>query len=320
MRKTGNTVSTLISLPVLFVLVLLLPSTAMSLNQDALYSDIGRQLQQGEPLVVTSYIGLWYDNNHEPDKNLYWGNLGGQYFLFNNSNGIEKLPDRYRAGSLKNVATNISNAVVDNLKNYKWERVYHKKENIDPIRIAVFKMTVQPNEFWRTKGVTRPFTIYNVMLAYSNMEMAMVDMVMHLKQDKARVIEGDQLRLDLGEQSRILGYIGHNIYYGGACSVDNLQALPFTSGKEKGLFFLGCQSCRWCADKFEGPHVANLLFCKTNMAPEGYIMLALLDGLSRGLPGVELLTLCNRVYGISQGQGPNIRLFVSKTLKDENSP
>ena len=320
MKKGGSPVTRIIVIAVLFSLSLVIfRSNAFSLEIDQMYSDFAAQLQEGKPIVVTSYIGLWYDNNHEPEKNLYWGNLGGQYFLFNNSNGIGKLPDRYRAGSLKNVATNISNAVVDSLKNYKWERVYLLKKDDDPMRIAIFKMTVFPNEFWRSKGVSEPFDIYNVMLAYSNMERSMADMVRHLKQNSACILEGKDLHLDLGKQSRIMGYIGHNIYYGGTCSIDNLQVLPFTSEDKKGLFFLGCQSFKWCTDKFEGPQVANLLFCKTNMAPEGYIMLSLLDGISQGLSSGELVKLCNRVYGIAQGQGPNISLFINGNLKTQGA-
>lgn len=320
MRKTGNSISGMTTLSLLFVFgFFIVSSYALPLNLDQLYSDIGRQPQQGEPIVVTSYIGLWYDHSNEPERNLYWGNLGGHYFLFSNSSSIATLPDRYRQEGLKRVTTNIRKAVVDNLKNYKWERIYYEERDSDPTRIAVFKMTVEPNEFWKSMGVTKPFIIYNIMLAYSDMERAMGDMVAHLKQDKARVIGGDQLKLDLGNQSLFLGYIGHNVYYGGTCGIDTLETLPYTSSEKKGLFFLGCQSSEWCTSKFEAPSVANLLFCKTNMAPEGYIMLALLDGLSRGLKGDELVTLCNRVYGIAQGQGPDISLFVNGNLKTQGS-
>ena len=238
--------------------------------------------------------------------------------MFKNSPLIQNLPDRYRNNAdLRRIAGNISRAVTGNLTNYKWVKVYYHKKDTDPKRIAVFKITVEPNGFWRSKGVDKPFTIYNVMLAYSDMEKCMKDMVHHLKQDRAPVIGLSQDNLDLGQQSRIIGYIGHNIYYGGGdfCSIDNLESVPFTSKKGKGLFFLGCMSASWCTEKFTSPHVANLLFCRTNMAPEGYIMLGLLDGLSRGLSSDELVGLCNRVYGISQGQGENIRLFVNGEFK-----
>lgn len=283
---------------------------------ELLYQELALQLQEGKPIVITSYIGLWYDHQNEPERNLYWGNMGGHYFLFKNSPSIQNLASRYRNNAgLRRIAGNISRAVTGNLTNYKWVQVYYHKKDTDPKRIAVFKMTVEPNGFWRSKGVEKPFAIYNVMFAYSDMKKCMKDMVHHLKQDRVSAIGLSQRNLDLGQQSCIMGYIGHNIYYGGICSIDELESVSFTSKKEKGLFFLGCMSARWCPEKFISPHVSNLLFCETNMAPEGYIMLGLLDGLSRGLSLDELVGLCNRVYGVSQRQGENIRLFVNGEFK-----
>ena len=241
--------------------------------------------------------------------------MGGHYFLFHHSNSIERLPELYQNSEvLKRVATNISSAVTQNLVNYQWDQAYYQKNDTDPKRIGIFKLTVEPNEFWISKGVKKPFHIYNAILAYSDMEKCIKDMIYHLKQDKAHVIKWDNNEIDLGKQSQIMGYIGHNVYYGGTYEIDDLESLPYTAQNKKGLFFFGCQSSKWCTSKFESALVANLLFCKTNMASEGYIMLGLLDGLSRGLKGEELVKLCNRVYGIAQGQGPNIRLFTNGNL------
>ena len=209
------------------------------------------------------------------------------------------------------MAQNISNAISQHLRNFSWKSVYYEINDRNPIHIAVFKMNVEPNKFWRNNGVTNQFTIYNVMLAYSNMEKCMSEMAHHLKKDKALCLKWKNTTIDLGRESQIIGYIGHNIYYGGFCEIDNLELLLYESNMSKGLFFLGCQSAKWCRDKLVSPSVANYLFCNTNMAPEGYIMLAFLDGISRGLADNALVDICNRVYGIAQGQGEKIRLFVN---------
>ncbi len=85
---------------------------------------------------------------------------------------------------------------------------------------------------------------------------------------------------------------------------------------KKGMFFLGCQSARWCENKFESPMVANLLLTRTNMAPEGYIMLALLDGVAKGLRERDLVSLCDRVYGTAQGVGEGVKLFATDWLDE----
>ncbi len=151
-----------LTLSALFILGFFLPSIAFSVGVEELYQDIARQLQEDKPLVVTSYIGLWYDNNHDPERNLYWGNMGGHDFLFRNSRSIENLPERYWAGTLRDTAIYIKNAVVGNLRNHEWERIYIENWDADPIRIAVFKTTVRPVPFWESKGVSRPFILYNV--------------------------------------------------------------------------------------------------------------------------------------------------------------
>ncbi|MFC1812342.1 hypothetical protein ACFL03_06575 [Thermodesulfobacteriota bacterium] len=310
-----------LSTPYFFTFLCVVTLTCNAIAQDDLYQELASQLQQGKPIVITSYIGLWYDRQDEPERNLYWGKMAGHYFLFSKSKSIQHLPHLYRNNkALEKGATNISSAIVHHLHNYQWDEVYFKKNDADPKRIAVFKLTVEPNEFWLSKGIENAFPMYNVMLAYSDMEKCMNDMVHHLKQEKAPILKWDQGEIDLGKESQVMGYIGHNIYYGGTCTVDNLESLPYISNEKKGVFFLGCQSSRWCTEKFTTPQVTNLLFCKTNMAPEGYIMLALLDGISRGISGDKLVTLSDRVYGIAQGQGPDIRLFNNDTLETQNAP
>ncbi len=314
MGESKQTFHTIIAIGILLIGAVVIPADGFSLELDALYRGMAEDLKKGQPIIATSYIGLWYDHNDNPERNLYWGNMGGHYFLFKNSGSLETLPNRYRNGALQQVAGNIRTAVIDNLAHYKWSRAFYRESKSDPKRVAVFKIVIEPGKFRTNHGARDAITIYNVMLAYSDMEECMKDMVLHLKQDRAREIRLQGTTLNLGAESRIMGYIGHNIYYGGACGIDSLESIPYTSKMKKGLFILGCQSARWCKNKFESPLVANLLLTRTNMAPEGYIMLALLDGVARGTRERDLVSICNRVYGTAQGAGKGVRLFTTEWL------
>ena len=71
--------------------IFLLPSRVFPVEIYDLYSELASQLRVGKPLIITSYIGLWCDNQENPEQNLYWGNMGGHYFLFNQSrNNIKR--------------------------------------------------------------------------------------------------------------------------------------------------------------------------------------------------------------------------------------
>jgi hypothetical protein len=252
-----------------FVVTLLVSS--LGLHAETVAERVHRDLSRGENVVITSYVGLWYGHLREPRRNLYWGSSCGHSTLFS-----RKAEIRRRLPFL---------AVTD------YRPVLEKTFAQDPIAVNVFEAPV-PGRSGKLKVVA---------LAYADMSRAVREMASQLKTGTVPPSLGNDAELrSLLARSYVIGYWGHNIYYGGVDS-DDLETLRRTTADlPRGVFFVGCQSARWYPGKFVDESIEPLLFTTTNMAPEAYIALALYDGLARGLGTKEIHVNVTRAYAVYQ--------------------
>jgi len=244
---------------------------------------VRRDLFRGKDAVVASYVGLWYENQHDPAHNLYWGNLYGHSALLS-----RPLEIRRRMPFLQ---------VTD------YARVLRRTRAEDPIGVEVWE--------GRLPGASGKLKIVN--LAYSDMQRAVREMATNAKRGTAPPsLEGDPVLGPLLAQAYVIGYWGHNIYFGGF-NADRLESIPrTTTDLPRGVFLVGCQSARWFPQKFVDESIEPLLFTTTNMAPEAYAAVALYDGLARGLGSAETRRNVARAYAVYQKLStPPLSLFVN---------
>lgn len=247
-------------------------------SMDGLYERIAEDLKAGKPLIVTSYVGMWYKRDGDPERNLNWGSRDGHYTMLKRARKHGHTRESYR--------------------HHKWEQVLFEKHEEDPLRIAVFHHNVTPRKAWQELGVTEPFDMYLVMFAYQIREQAGLDMGRNLFAGKAQTLTlDDGTDLDLS-QSQVMGYMGHNFFY----DFEDFEYEPLTSLRKPleratGLFAIGCKTG-------EVPGFLNLLdknvhvvlFTHDFMAVEGHATLSLLEGLARKFSGKQIARLANRTY------------------------
>lgn len=282
------------------------PALSEDRVHDVLYPALAADVKAGKPITIATYIGLWYEHNEDPERNLYWGALYGHKTMF------EVAAGRYRDGRIQPHLPQDYTFVA-------WRRLQLLEADRDPRRIAVYEMRVTPNARWQSLGVTAPFVVRQVFVVYSDMEQAVRDLARTAKQDGGvRIRLDDGGEIDIGRDAQIVGYNGHNVYYGEACGIDALERLETTSRRTKGLFFFGCRSYQCAPEKFLGEHRIGMLFTSSNMAPEGYLSLGLADAIAQGWSGERLRGHLDRIYRRWQERGNGSRpgaLFL-----DESSP
>jgi len=264
------------------------------LELGGLYEEIASDLRESKPLIISTYAGLWPDGT-EAESNLHWGNYYGPFTMFD------------RAGTDSHIA--------GNFEYHDWERVAFEKNEEDPVRTAVFRMSVEPNDFWRERGVDEEFDVYHVLQGYGALRVADFYMSLNLKRDIGSVIETREGNIDL-RNARIIGYNGHNFHYD--LSNDYFDTLNNcvmgTPDRKKGVFVIGCNTKRFFRDELIDNNIYGVAFTTSFMAPEGYNLLALTDGLIQGLSGEELADKMDRSYRYFQVLGGQQRtgpLFVN---------
>ena len=153
-----------------------------------------------------------------------------------------------------------------------------------------------------------------VQLAYHDMEQAALDMGLQVKTGRLpAALSGEPEIRQFLERSYLMGYWGHNVYHGGA-GIDCLERVPSTRDDgPRGVFMVGCQTARWYPQKFKSPGIEPLLFTTTNMAPEGYLGLALYDGIARELSRAEIRENVAEAYRVYQKlEHRPVSLFVNE--------
>ena len=253
---------------------------------------IARDLRDGKDLVVTSYVALWYQHAEEPARNLYWGALYGHEAMF-------------RPGRRSEIATRLPFLDLN-----RYDMQVDTVRTTDPLRIKVFAAPI-PRDGESAEPTGR---LVVVNLAYHDMNQAALDMGLQVK--TGRLPEGlsDVPRIrQLLEKSYLMGYWGHNVYYGGS-GIDCLERVPSSRDDgPRGVFMVGCQTARWYPQKFKSPGIEPLLFTTTNMAPEGYVGLALYDGIARELSRSELRENVAEAYRVYQKlEHRPVSLFVNE--------
>ena len=256
-----------------------------------LQEKVKRDIEDGKSVVVTSYVGLWYENSKFPEKNLYWGALYGHDSFFKRKSEIKKkLPF---------------------LKVSEYKTVYEIKRSQDPLVVKVISSSLEKkneNDDQNVKG-----NVIIVYLVYKNMEKAVFDMGMHLKMGQTpQYSDMDPEITELLSRSYIMGYWGHNIYYGGT-NLDALESVDVTAEDHpRGIFMVGCQTAKWFPQKFISEKIEPLIFTRTNMAPEAYIAAALYDGIANGMTPANINRNIAQAYKIYQKlEKPPYSLFMS---------
>lgn len=256
-----------------------------------LYQVLAKDIKEGKSIVFTTYLGLWSDGE-PPEKNLYWGKKEGHFSMFERA---KKDPH-----------------IIKNFKNHNWERVYYKKSENDPLRTVVYNMKVEPNNFWKNLGVKDRFDILQVYLVYDDIRKAGRDMTLHLKQDKAKTIKINEKEINLGKDSRIIGYTGHNFYYDG--DFPELHQINGVPKDTKAVYSIGCKTASFFNYVWIDKNIYGLLFTTSLMAPEGYNLLSLINSIAQGHDGKEILTHADESYRYFQvlgGQRKPGKLFVN---------
>jgi len=276
------------------------PATrASSSFSESLTQRITDDLRNGEDIVVTSYVAMWYEHSESPSENLYWGALYGHEAMFR--------PGRYSEIRRRLPFVEVS----------RYDKLVDIERTTDPLRIQVLAASI-PRDVDDAESTGR---LVVVNLAYHDMKRAAMDMGIQLRTGRlpAAASEEPEVRRYL-EKSYLIGYWGHNVYYNGA-NVDCLERVPVSRDDgPRGVFMVGCQFARWFPQKFRAPGIEPLLFTTTNMAPEAYIALALYDGIARGLPRTDVRFNVAEAYRVYQRlENRPMSLFVNEWSDIEKS-
>jgi hypothetical protein len=308
----------------LFILTCLL-FLPLNLKAEDLMGRIKGDLDSGNNIVITSYVGLWYANQHNPARNIYWGNQFGHGDFFKNPKDIhERLPFisiydykiEYEFISPLISSQNSRKSIRDSLQTSSGDET-----NDDPILIRV--MSSPYSRRGNPKSGQKPGKIIVIYLVYENMNKAVIDMGLHLKTGElpSKINSTPVLKeklSDLLNSSYIIGYWGHNVYYGGVDIGDGLEKVENIHPENpKGVFMYGCMSAHWFPQKFLAKGIEPITFTRTNMCPDASSASALYDGIARGLSKIEINRNTAKAYQIIQNtfttQCPNTPydLFIS---------
>jgi len=189
----------------------------------------------------------------QPDTNLVWGALYG-------------------------VDTHFPNAA-------KWQRILSDdgdgKSHI--LRRSIFKKTSRPTEHWAARGITEPFDVYVLALAWHGqhameaMQAPVRDAACHIE----RIINADGRRLRFGGDSVILGYAGENALLGEY--VDPIAAAhPCKLNEIRGIFYLCSRSAIVLHMPMIDAGFYSVLFTRDSLPPEAYTINGIMDALLIG--------------------------------------
>jgi len=227
-------------------------------------------------LAVTVHVGLAdtassrvperFGDGEHPGTNLTWGALYG-------------------------VDTHLPNSA-------GWDRVYGDDGGGGPIlRRSVFRRPCQATAAWRARGVDRPFEIYLLANAWphAHLRTAMVQPLRELLAGETTTIRIGQHEIGFGGAGDVAGYIGPNPML--TAYWDAFAGLPRRpSDGERGVFYACPRSAvvlhAACVDHGLYP----LLFTRTSVPPEGYLVSGLMDALGAGVLDAGLLDAVAAAY------------------------
>ena len=267
---------------------------------DDLYRAAAADLRAGKPLVVSVHVALC-DNvsqgivpvpaalgdGDRPDTNLYWG---ARY-------GVRTVFDRARV----------------------WTRETRIQVGQgDLLEFVAYRRRADPAGAWARRGVDRPFVVRLQALAWRGRAMAEA-LTAFAKETLEPPVEtlllGDGNRVALPDPARVVGFVGHN----GLMDLPQ-PVWPFRSrsgegkpARHRGVFALACRSRAYFADELLGPRVHNVALTTSLMAPEGYVVAALVEALADGEDAAGIRRACAAAYAKHQKvtEAAALRLFVS---------
>lgn len=262
---------------------------------DGLYERIAEDLVAGKPLVVATYCGQW-DATKAPEDDIHWGTRFGPWRMFSRALYDEDVQKQFT--------------------HWSWEEVHWEEKSRDPVRTAVFRLEVEPNDHWNALGVGRTFEVYHVMLLFQDRHAAAVEAAGVLRDEETRTVlltDGGSLEM---ANAQIVGYNGHNFYYDGP--FEGLHQLHATPVRAKGGFVIGCKTAEHFHESMVDTNIHGTLFTTSFMAPEGYNLLALIDGIVQAKDGRTICEACNDAYRHFQVLGGQTRpgpLFVNQAYR-----
>jgi hypothetical protein len=248
---------------------------------------VAPELQKGRPLVFSIHVALC-DNASQgivpvpaaigdgdrPDTNLYWGARYGLRTVFDRAPGW----------------TRETRLVTD-------------KGGV--LEFVEYRRRAEPQGAWREAGVTMPFDVRLRAVAWRGRAMAeaLTAFTKEVLDPPAEtlVLGGDR-RIPLNDPARVVGFVGHNGLMDLPPPVWPFKALRGADkpALHRGVFVLACKSRPYFAGELLGPRVHNLAMTQSLMAPESYLVEALVEAFVNGEDAAGLGKACAAAYAKHQ--------------------
>lgn len=253
-------------------------------NLASLYKRIAKNLKAGKPMVVTLHVALCDNriiscgnrrlgNGDAPSGNLYWGGGSGVRSWF------------------------------DAMK--KFRRIHTDKGDGKVIieRVVYHHRVQHPTAAWRRRGVTKPFHIFVVGLAYrgTRISQAMGDFLTNVSSHHTSTIKTKKFgEISYGGSGHVVGYLGHN--YLMDVKKDFYKWPRFTRKQPIGYFALACKSAPYLAPRLTRPQTHALTLTRILMYPGAFTAYGLIEGLAQGDTQKKVFLRGVRWYSRKQNQ------------------
>ena len=233
-----------------------------------LYKRIAKDLKAGKPLVVTLHVALCDNrviacgnrrlgNGDAPSGNLYWGGGSGVRAWF------------------------------DAMKSYT--RVYLDRGDGKRVleRVVYHHRVKSPSVLWRKMGVTKPFDVLVVGLAYRGLSIsrAMGSFLQDVSTSQAQTLKIKKTgrvrwKVRFRGGSHVVGYLGHNHLMD--VKKSRYKWPRFTRKQHIGYFALACRSAPYLAPRLTRPKTHALTLTHVLMYPGAFTAYGLIRGVARG--------------------------------------
>lgn len=221
---------------------------------------IAAEIRRQGYVSVTIHVGLYdqqkaetrYADGDDPRTNLYWGALFGIDTHFPNSAG--------------------------------WRRAY-RDEAADTKVVArsVFHKRVVPSEHWVELGVTEPFGVYVLAVAWRHDHLveAMEQPIRDAICGQAVDLQVDGKSIAFGGGSAIVGYVGQNHMHEEYWNpLDRLDGCRLT--RQVGIFYAAPFSAAVLHMPLVDTGLYPVLFTRNRITPEAYVVDGILDAMIVG--------------------------------------
>lgn len=167
---------------------------------DALYTRIADDLGAGRPLIIAGFYGMWFEHSDEPARNLNWGTYYGHARMLARASRDRAIRKLYRHTDWRLVSASTGSYA-------------STQRDVGPIETLVYHQRVRANARWRRRGVTEPFDVFLVMMAFESREGAGVSMTRALRDSHGGIVQLDDGRRIHLDDAQLTGYVGLNFFY-----------------------------------------------------------------------------------------------------------